>query len=94
MATEYEVLTKVDELLDAIQGLINDPAFRAYRNSLTPRYAALFSAREGFSGDGPGESILATLRAALAAVQAARPSSPSVSQAAAAIDRAIEALRG
>lgn len=93
MTTTYEVLAKADELLAALQGLIDGGQFDAYRQSLSRRHAALFSARDRFAG-GDNASILSRIDAAITRVNNAAPNDSSVSGVDAAVDSAITALKG
>jgi hypothetical protein len=101
MATSDQVLRKADDLIDALQALIDDPAYSVYRQFLEGMQLELIGARDRFANAGPPgtsdprfDTIARKLDAALAKARAARPTDASMRGLGRAVAEAIGALGG
>ena len=99
MASSDAVVRKADELIAALQDLIDDPNYRDYRQFLVGLQIELTGARERFSNANPPgttdprfDAIVRKLDAALAKARSARPTDTSMSALGRSVAEAIAAL--
>jgi hypothetical protein len=94
MASNNDVLAKANDLEQALEDLLDNPAYSGYRELLTTRQADVASASNGFTADDPGDTILGKVQAALSRAQHAQPNDPAMSALARAVDDATAAMNG
>jgi hypothetical protein len=100
MATANQVISAADDLIQALQDLVDDNRFAEYRDGLTGAVTDLAVEREDFAGryagdvSKPGFSGVRTkLRNAKSKANAASPTDSSMSALGRSVDSAINALR-